>query len=79
MEEFSENIQKFVFIIVILSVFGFLLRHLFVDVGDNNTTSYLKNNYVKIFFYIYFHVSITQIVFDTFFHNIYIKNLWNFF
>ena len=49
MEEFSENIQKFVFIIVILSVFGFLLRHLFVDVGDNNTTSYLKNNYVKIF------------------------------
>ena len=49
MEEFSENIQKIVFIIVILSVFGFLIRHLFVDVGDNNVTSYLKNNYVKIF------------------------------
>ena len=49
MEEFSENIQKIVFIIVILSAFGFLIRHLFVDVGDNNVTSYLKNNYVKIF------------------------------
>ena len=47
--EFSENIQKLLFTIAILSVAGVLIKHLFMDVEESEVSRYLKANYIKIF------------------------------
>jgi hypothetical protein len=46
--EFSENIEKFVFIFIILCVFAMLIRHLFFNVGESEISSYIKKNYIYI-------------------------------
>ena len=47
--EFSENIQKVLFIIITLSVAAILIRHLSMDTGESEVSKYLKANYIKIF------------------------------
>lgn len=47
--EFSENIQKVLFIILTLSVAAILIRHLSMDTEESEVSKYLKANYVKIF------------------------------
>ena len=47
--EFSENVQKFLFILITLSVAALLIRHLSMDTEESEISKYLKENYVKIF------------------------------
>ena len=47
--EFSENVQKILFIIITLAVAGMLMRHLSMDTEESEVSKYLKQNYVKIF------------------------------
>lgn len=47
--EFSENVQKILFIIITLSAAGMLIRHLSMDTVESELSRYLKQNYAKIF------------------------------
>lgn len=47
--EFSENVQKFLFILITLAIAAMLLRHISMDTGESEVSKYLKENYVKIF------------------------------
>ncbi len=56
--EFSENVQKGFFILIVLSIFATLTRHLIMSTEESSLSKYLKNNYVYIFSFITFVVGL---------------------